>query len=184
MGDYSNLYLKTDVLLLTDVFENFRDICLKTYSVDPAQYFTSPGLSWDAMLKYTEINLELITDYEMLTFIKSGIRGGVSQCSHRYAKANNKYMTHFSENNPESYLVYLDANNLYGWAMSQALPYAGFAWATGGIDFNVSDSAEEGYILEVDLTYPHEIHDSHADLPFCPENITMKIGRASCRERV
>ncbi|XP_052746715.1 uncharacterized protein LOC128199737 [Bicyclus anynana] len=173
MLEYSNLYLKTDVLLLTDVFENFRKLCLKTYDLDPAHYYTAPGLSWDAMLKYTEIELELLTDYDQIAFIESGIRGGISQCSNRHAKANNKFMEDYDKDKPDSYLTYLDANNLYGWAMSQYLPTGGFEWVSTETNFNVSDTSELGFILEVDLEYPNILHDLHSDLPLCAENVLI-----------
>lgn len=179
MLDYSNLYLKTDVLLLTDVFENFRNLCISTYDLDPAHYYTAPGLSWDAMLKYTKIELELLTDFDKVAFIRAGIRGGVSQCSKRYAIANNKFLEGFDENKPISYLAYFDANNLYGWAMSQYLPEGGFEWVCpDNINFQVSDFSEYGYILEVDLEYPKDIHNLHSDLPLCPENICTE----NCKE--
>ncbi|XP_063538051.1 uncharacterized protein LOC134747347 [Cydia strobilella] len=174
MLDYSNLYLKTDVLLLTDVFENFRSVCLDTYSLDPAHYFTAPGLSWDAMLKMTGIQLELLTDFDKISFVKKGLRGGISQCSNRYAKSNNYYMSDFDSNEPSSYLIYLDANNLYGWAMSQRLPVGEFEWVDPAMDFKLSNDADYGYILEVDLEYPDSLHDSHSDLPFCAEHIIDK----------
>ncbi|XP_072931917.1 uncharacterized protein [Epargyreus clarus] len=173
MLDYSNLYLKTDVLLLTDVFENFRELCIKTYGLDPAHYYTAPGLSWDAMLKYTKIELDLLMDYEQIAFFKAGIRGGVSQCSNRYAKANNQFMEDYDKNEPQSYLIYLDANNLYGWAMSQYLPTGDFEWVNPETNFNVSDTSNIGYVLEVDLKYPDDLHDLHSDLPLCPENICI-----------
>lgn len=176
MGQYSDLYLKTDVLLLTDIFENFRKLCIDTYQLDPAHYYTLPGLSWDAMLKLTNIELELLSDFEMLSFIKKGIRGGISQCSSRHAKANNKYMATFDENAKESYITYLDANNLYGWAMSKPFPYGNFQWVDINTNFNVSETSSVGYILEVDLEYPSELHDAHSDLPFCPEIITPQCG--------
>lgn len=109
LGEYSELYLKTDVLLLADVFENFRDSCHNIYKLDPAHYFTSPGLSFDAMLKYTGVVIELIADIEMMLFVERGIRGGISQCGKRYAKANNKYMkTDFKPNEKTNFLMYLD----------------------------------------------------------------------------
>ncbi|XP_061712768.1 uncharacterized protein LOC133521721 [Cydia pomonella] len=149
MLDYSNLYLKTDVMLLADVFENFRKLCLETYDLDPSHYYTAPSLSWDAMLKHTNVELELLTDFEKVSFVKSGIRGGISQCSNRYAKANNEYLKdEFKPNEPKSYLAYFDANNLYGWAMSQYLPIGEFEWVNENVDFNISDSCDYGYILQ------------------------------------
>ncbi|XP_048482323.1 uncharacterized protein LOC125489689 [Plutella xylostella] len=173
MGDYSDLYLKTDVLLLSDVFENFRNVCIKTYDLDPAHYYTAPGLSWDAMLKCTGVELELLTEFDKIAFIKSGIRGGVSQCCNRYAKANNPYMKDYKIEEPISYLAYYDANNLYGWAMSQYLPISDFEWEQTDINYNVSITSDIGYILEVDLQYPDNLHDFHSDFPLCPENVVI-----------
>ena len=128
MGEYHNLYLGSDMLLLADVFESFRKTCLQYCKLDPCHYFTSPGLSWDAMLKMTNIKLELMTDIDMFQFIEKGMRGGVSYIAHRYGKANNKYMKEYDEKAPSKYIMYLDANNLYGWAMSQYLPTGNFKW--------------------------------------------------------
>ncbi|XP_051159269.1 uncharacterized protein LOC127280359 [Leptopilina boulardi] len=172
-NDYVHLYMKTDVLLLADVFENFREQCLNAYRLDPAHYYTTPGLTWDAMLKYTGITLQLITDIDMMMFIESGIRGGISQCCNRYAKANNPYMDQFDPTQDTQYIMYFDANNLYGWAMAQALPIGGFKWIANPdetFDFNVPDDSSVGYMLEVDLEYPESLHDSHKDLPFCAVN--------------
>lgn len=172
LEDYLMLYLKTDVLLLSDIFENFRLLCKKIYKLDPCHYYTAPGLSWDAMLKITRIELELLQDIEMIRFIQKGIRGGIVQCPKRHSKANNKYMSDYNENLPSSYLMYLDANNLYGWAMSQLLPESGFEWVDNIANFSldsISDNSNHGYILEVDLEYPWDIHDSHNSLPFCCE---------------
>ena len=132
MGEYHDLYLKSDVLLLAvaDVFESFRKTCLQYYKLDHATNFTSPGLSWDTILKMTNIKLELMTDVDMFQFIEKGIRGGVSYIANRYGKANNKYMKEYNEKVPSKYIMYLDANNLYGWAMSQYLPAGNFRWMT------------------------------------------------------
>ena len=122
MGENHDLYLKTDVILLADIFENFRDVCLKHYKLDPAWYYTSPGLSWDALQKKTEIKLDLLSDINMNLFVEAAIRGGVSMISNIYGKANNKYMENYNQNEESKYIIYLDANNLYGWGMSQKLP--------------------------------------------------------------
>ena len=178
MGEYHNLYLKSDVLLLADVFENFRKTCLEYYKLDPCHYFTSPGLSWDAMLKMTKIKLELMTDIDMFQFIEKGLRGGISYIANRYGKANNKYMKEYNEKVPSKYIMYLDANNLYGWAMSQYLPTGGFRWMTqkqiDKIDLaKYKEDNNKGFIAEVDFEYPQELHDLHNDYPLAPEKINV-----------
>ena len=178
LGDYHDLYLVSDVLLLTDVFENFRKTCMQYYKLDPCHYFTSPSLSWDAMLKMTNIKLELMTDIDMFQFIEKGMRGGVSYIANRYGNANNKYMKEYDEKAPSKYIMYLDANNLYGWAMSQYLPTDNFKWMT---DKEISKTnlgkyeldSKEGLILEVDLEYPKELHDLHNDYPIAPEKVKV-----------
>ena len=182
MGEYHDLYLKTDILLLTDVFENFRKTCLTYYRLDPLHYITGPGLAWDAMLKMTGINLELITDIDMQLFIEKGLRGGISYIAHRHAEANNKYMKNFDPVKLISYIMYLDANNLYGWAMSQPLPYRNFRWVESN---NVIPKRKGvGHIYEVDLEYPEELHDLHNDYPCAPEKIKVTDDMLSdyCRE--
>ena len=129
--DYLELYNLIDTLLLADIFENFREICFDNYGIDPACYFTSPGLFWDAMLKDTQIELELLTDVDMFLFFKRMIRGGISMISTRYAEANNPYMGDLYNREKEtSYISYFDANNLYGYIMMDKLPYRGFKWMT------------------------------------------------------
>ena len=178
MGEYHDLYLQSDILLLSDVFENFRKTCLEYYKLDPCHYFTSPGLSWDAMLKMTDIKLELMTDIDMFQFIEKGLRGGISYISNRYGKANNKYMKKYGEKAPSKYIMYLDANNLYGWAMSQYLPTGGFKWFTqkqiDNIDLaKYKEDSNKGLILEVDLKYPEDLHDLHNDYPLAPEKVKV-----------
>ena len=178
MGDYHDLYLKSDILLLVDVFENFRKTCLEYYKLDPCHYFTSPGLSWDAMLKMTDIKLELITDIDMFQFIEKGMRGGISYIANRYGKANNKYMKDHNKDEPSKYIMYLDANNLYGWAMSQYLPTGGFRWMNqkqiDNLDLNkYHDESKKGLILEVDLEYPNKLHNLHNDYPLAAEKIKV-----------
>ena len=128
IGDYHDLYMQSDTLLLADVFENFRDICIKVYELDPAHFLSLPRLAWQAYLKKANIELELLTDYDMLLMVEEGLRGGICHSIHRYAKANNKYMKNYNNNEESSYIQYLDANNLYGWAMSKKLPVNGFRW--------------------------------------------------------
>ena len=128
LGEYHDLYVQSDTTLLADVFENFRDKCIEIDEVDPAHFLSAPGLSWKACLKKTKVELELLTDTDMLLMFEKGIRGGMCQATYRYAKANNKYMNDYDKNKESSYLVYRDANNLYGYAMSKKLPIRNFKW--------------------------------------------------------
>ena len=184
LRDYHNLYLKSDVLLLADVFENFRKTCLHHYKLDPAHYYTSPGLAWDACLKTTGQHLELLSDYDMLMMFERGIRGGITHISKRYAEANNKYMKNYDTKKESTFIQYLDANNLYGWAMSQNLPTHGFSWMKNITKEKVMDILEKanhsmsnfgrkGYIFEVDLEYPQHLLDKHNDYPLAPEKIKV-----------
>ena len=179
--EYHELYNITDVLLLADVFENFRELCLKIYGLDPVYYFTAPGLAWDACLKTTGIELELLSETNMLLMFEKGIRGGISIISNRYGRANNKYMQKgYNKNIPSKYLMLLDENNLYGCGMSMTLPTHGFKWLTGGemekIYENRHNLNKIPCILEVDLEYPENLHDLHNDYPLCPEKVKCKNG--------
>ena len=182
LKDYLELYNECDVLLLADIFENFRDVCLKNYGLDPVYYYTAPGLAWDAMLKMTKINLELLSNIDMLLMVEKGIRGGISIISNRYGKANNKYMKDFNKTEPSKYLMYVDANNLYGCAMSEKLPVHSFKWMSNKEIENIFNNRivqvweKTPCILEVDLEYPEELHDLHNDYPLCPERVECDKG--------
>ena len=178
LQDYHDLYLKSDVLLLADVFENFRKTCLNYYKLDPCHYYTAPGIAWDACLKLTKQELHLLTDYDMLMMFEKGIRGGISHISKRYAEANNKYMTHYDKNKPSTYIQYLDANNLYGWAMSQKLPTHGFKWINyidipSTIKLLEKKDTKTGYIFEVDFEYPKSLWEEHNDYPLAPHKLII-----------
>ena len=172
LGEYHDLYLKSDVLLLADVFEEFRNVCMENYSLDPAWYYTSPGLSWDALLKHSGVKLELLTDPDILLLFEKGIRGGISMISNRFGKANNKFMGEkYDPWSPSKYIAYLDANNLYGWAMMKPLPVGDFKWMN---EKELGHWGDFPCILEVDLEYPRGLHDLHNDYPLAPER--LKIG--------
>ena len=174
LGEYHDLYLRTDVVLLANVFEEFRNTCMKHYGLDPANFYTSPGLAWKAWLKKTGIKLELLQDPDMLSMFEAGIRGGITQAVHRYAAVNNKYMDSYDPNAPLSYIQYLDANILYGWAMSQPLPTGRFKWVNVNPNqINELAHGDKGYLLEVDVRYPTEIHDSHDELTFLSERMEI-----------
>ena len=181
LGDYHDLYMQSDTLLLADVFENFRDMCIKEYELDPAHLLSLPGLARQACLKETNIELELLTDYDMLLMVEGGIRGGICHSIHRYAKANNKYMKNYNNNEEWSYIQYSDANNLYGWAMSKKSPVNRFRWLDSNEindineEFikNYNENDNKGYIFEVHVRYQKRLHDLHSDLPFLPERMEI-----------
>ena len=173
MSDYHEHYLKKDVLLLADVFEKFVSMCLKFYKLDPCQYFSSPGLSWDAMLKMTVIELEKNCNIDMYLFIERGLRGGISYVCKRFSRANNKEVEKYDLTKPSKYITYLDENNLYGRGMSQYLPFGRFKWLKNVDDFAVNSISEKssiGFIFKVDLEYPEELYELHRDHPLASEN--------------
>ena len=179
MGEYHDLYVRSDTLLLADIFENFRQSCLENYELDPAHFVSLPGLAWQACLKKTNVKLELLTGYDMLLMVEEGIRGGICHAVQRYAHANNKYMKDYDKKKKPSYIQYLDANNLYGKAMTEKLPIRGFKWMEdiSKIDedfvkvYNKNDN--KGYILDVDVDYPSKLQNLHSDLPFLPERMVI-----------
>ena len=172
LGEYHDLYLKTDALLLADVFEKFIKTCLEYYKLHPCHYFISPGLSFDAMLKMTGVELDLTSDIDMYLFIEKGIRGGSSYIAKRHSKMK------YCDSKEKKSIVYWDANNLYEWAMNQPLPYGAFDWLSKK-EINrfclnsISENSSTGYFLKVDLEYPIELHDSHNDYPLAPEKLEI-----------
>ena len=176
--DYHNVYLKSDVLLLSDIWRNFREVCYKNYKLDCTYYYTAPSLSWDAMMKKTNIKFELLTDIDMVNFVESGIRGGLSQISKRHAEANNKYMKTYEKSKEDSYITYLDANNLYGGAMSEYLPYKSFKWNkdiwTREKILDLNDKGDKGYLFAVDLHIPVKLHDYFNGYTPLPINKSIK----------
>ena len=170
--EYHRNYLIRDVLILSDVINNFRDICIKDYGLDPSHYISAPGLGWDAMMKMSKIEFELLTDSNMFLLFERAIRGGITQSSLKFAKANNKYMTTYNPNEESSFIKYLDVNSLYPTAMSLPLPYGGFEWYEGTIEDMYKDDVH-GYLVECDVIYPIELHDEHNDLPFLSEKVVV-----------
>ena len=178
LGDYHDIYLKSDVLLLGDIFENFRSLCMDIYGLDPSKYLSAPQLGWDACLKMTGVKLDMVCDMECYEFIEKSIRGGVSMVSKRFARANNAYESHYDPRKPNTFLYYIDCNSLYGFAMCERLPIGGFNWLTDREinNFNVNDipdNSDLGYLLEVDLGYPPALHDKHACYPLAPEKMSV-----------
>lgn len=150
---------------------------MNNYKLDPLHYYTAPGLSWDALLKYTKIELQLLSDLDIHLFIEKGMRGGISMVSKRHAKANNKYVADYNPDEEDNYIMYLDANNLYGHSMSQPLPYGDFKWITNKdlIDGELQPLKKgRGRIYEVDLEYPKHLHKLHNDYPLAPEKLAIK----------
>ena len=158
------MYLKSNVLLLADVFESFRKTVLEIYELDPAKFISTPSLVWQTALKKTQVKLDLITDIDMLWIIEKGIRGGTCNAVNHYPEANNKYMPDYDENKQSSYLNYWEVNNFYCWEMSQKLPTCNFEWVEYISQFNevfiknYYENIEEGYILEVNVKYPADIY--------------------------
>ena len=158
--DYSILYLKTDICHLSDVFQKFSNFAYETYELDPRHSFRLPGFSRQAMLKLTKIELELISDPDMYLFLIDTIRGGISICNKKHVIADNKYIDKNTKNN--KYLLYLDANNLYGCSMIQPLPYKNFKWSN-------NLTLDKTGIYEVDIEIPTNLHKKFKDYPLCPE---------------
>lgn len=176
--EYMHVYLKTDVILLADVFEQFRTLNMDNYGLDPCHYFTSPGVSWESLLKMYGGSLDLLTDEDMILMFEKGMRGGISMISKRYAKANNTKMENYDKDVKSSYIIYQDMNNLYGGAMCMPLPIGDFRWEestlfTSEMIKKMSWNQSRGYTFMVDLKYPNELHDLHNQYPLAPEKMTI-----------
>ena len=178
MGDYHDLYLKTDVLQLADVWECFTNTCFTNYMLDPAHYVSAPHLTWDAMLKFSKVNIGLLSDPEMFRIYNNNIRGGICYISNRHARANHPVLPGYDPNLPIKRIVDIDENNLYAAAMLFSMPIGEYQWLTteefAQIDWCAqSDDQEYGYSVECDLDYPPELHDAHNDYPLAPERIQV-----------
>ena len=174
--DYHDLHLKYDVLLLADVFEKFKNNILKNYGLRPSHYLSTPGLSWDAMLKMTKIKLELITDTDMYKLFEECTTGGISYISNSYSKANKKYLKSYDRKQESKHIIYLDTNNSHVYAMSKFFPMRGFKWIDPDeFDLNkYTSNNSKRCVLEVDPEYPKELRELHNDYPLAPDKIEIK----------
>ena len=174
LGEYHDQYVQSDTLVFADVWENFRNTCLKIHKIDPAKFLSAPGLAWQAHLKKTKVKLDLLTDNGMLLMVEKGITGGICPSIYWYEKADNKYMKDYDKNAELSFIQYSNVNNLYGWEMSRKLPVNNVEWIKDTSQFNEhfikSYNAEfdEGYFLNVDVQYFEKLHKIQNDLPFLP----------------
>lgn len=192
LGELHDLYVEGDVLLLADVFQKYRKLCLTTYGIDPLHYCTLPGLTLDACLKMTKVKLEYLKDIEMFLMVEKAIRGGISVISKRFSEANHEGLQTFDETKEKQHLLYIDANNLYGKAMVQKMPIDGFKWIKNDelklIDDKFifkydNDKSDTGYILEVDVEIPQSIHQSTNDYPLFPEPYTITENDISSKSK-
>ena len=172
LGNYHDLYVQGGTLLIADVFGKFRSKCIEIYELDPAHFLSAPGLACQACFKKIKAELELLTNIDILLMTEKGIRGGICHVTHRHAKANNKYMKNYDKNIKSSYLTYLNANNLYGWAMLQKRPVSGFERVKELSKFDerfikkYDEDRHKRQFLEVDFEYPKYLFNLHSDLPF------------------
>lgn len=175
------LYVKQDVIILCDCLNFYRKMVRNNYNLEALCYISSPSLSQDAALKMTNVKIELLTDSDQYMFIENGVRGGIAMASTHYCKANNKYMSHdYKPSQPESYIFYADVTNLYGHCLSQKMPISNFKWETflksemikkATLYNHIKDDI--GYIVEVDLHIPVELHDFFSDYPPVAENLLI-----------
>ena len=167
LGEHHDLYVQSDILLLADIFENFRNMCIKIYVLDPAKFLSARGLAWQAALKKTKVKLDFLYDIDMLLMVEKSIRGGICHSIYQYAKANNKYMKNYEKNKETSHLQYRGVDNLCCWAISQKLPVNNFEWIKDTSQFNddfiksYNEESDERYLLEVDVQYLEKLHETH-----------------------
>ena len=174
------MYVQSNTSLLADVFENFKNMCLKIYEFDPTHFLSAPGLAWQAALKKTKVKLDLLTDIDMLIMVEKGIRGGICHSIYQYAKTNDKYMKDYDKNKESLHFQYWNVNNLYGWAMSQKLSGNNFRWIEDASQFNedfiknYNEESDEGNFVEVDVQYLEKLRELYNDLPFLPERVNIE----------
>ena len=198
LKEYMALYLLNDICLLADVFQAFRNNSLEEYQLDQGYFVSAPQLAWNALLKHIDRLIPLITDLEMYRLMQPNIRGSICHASFRYAGASNKLMgSLYDPRQPTSYIMEVDAHNLYGWAMSQEMPDGDFEWLSQdecrelGLLFNYADGRmaifdtglfdnrekeenKKSFIFEVDMEYPPELHERDGDYPLAPEVMTIE----------
>ncbi|XP_064637883.1 uncharacterized protein LOC135497181 [Lineus longissimus] len=179
LKDYLLVYLITDVLLLADCFEKFRDLSLGHFQMDTAKFLTLPHFAFHAMLKRTQVRLDVLHDLEMVQWVKRGVRGGVASIMLRHAEANIPEMgRNYRPEEPRQEIMALDCTNLYGHALSKNLPEKNYRWLSKNeiSKLNVTeipDDARTGFILSVDLTYPAELHERHTMYPLAPHKAVI-----------
>ena len=174
--DHHDLYLECDVLLLADVFQKIRNSSLKNYGLSLSHYLSAPALSWDGMLNMTKVELELISDADSYLFFEKGMKGGVTCISKRYSEANNKYLKSYDPKQESKHIIYLDANNLYCYAISKYFPMGVFKWIDPK-EFDINKyicNTLKGCVLEFDLEYHKELKKLHNDYPLPPDEIEIK----------
>ena len=182
--DYMEIYLLADCLLLCDVFENFRSNCLQQYNIDPCYYFSAPHFTFDAFLRHSSLTVELLSDINQYLFIIKGIRGGMSMVCKRYALTSNKYVEGYNSSKSSSFILYLDANNLYCRAVQEYLPWKNVEWMSPhqlNYDFikGLEPEGEVGHIIQCSLEYPVALHDYHSDYPLAPIKKSIPYGMLS-----
>ena len=186
-GDYHDLYMKVDVILLADVFEEFGNMCYDYFGLHPGNYYTVPGFSWDCLLKYSGAKLEPLTMKDMYIFLERGIRGGYSNIHKRYSKANHKYLPDYDKSKVSKFLIYWDFNSMYAYAMTKKMPYSDFRWATEEqikeIEHLIKNGAYDDIppcTLSVDLSHDEKNRDKEAIFTMCPEVVEVEGVKKLC----